>query len=166
MIQRTVSAPKFDSRVIAQVTPRYKPIYSTLSVELKRSDIHQNARTGNSIAVFRRDSFADAVPSARRAYNKDVSDATGGCVNASIANSGVFAGIANQFGSIRADFDLCWCQSRGKSRLCFSDAIEREWFTRSESRGFHPHGKVRTGVQTGTGEWLGCTGEELRRDSS
>ena len=33
-----VSAPKFDSRVIAQVIPRYKPIYSTLSVELRRSD--------------------------------------------------------------------------------------------------------------------------------
>jgi hypothetical protein len=33
-----VSAPRFDSRVIAQVTPRYKPIYSTLSVELRGSD--------------------------------------------------------------------------------------------------------------------------------
>jgi hypothetical protein len=33
-----VSAPRFDSRVIAQVAPRYKPIYSTLSVELRRSD--------------------------------------------------------------------------------------------------------------------------------
>jgi TonB family protein len=32
------SAPRFDSRVITQVLPRYKPIYSTLSVELKRSD--------------------------------------------------------------------------------------------------------------------------------
>lgn len=32
------SAPRFDSRVIKQVLPRYKPIYSTLSVELKRSD--------------------------------------------------------------------------------------------------------------------------------
>jgi hypothetical protein len=33
-----ISAPRFDSRVIAQVAPRYKPIYSSLSVELKRSD--------------------------------------------------------------------------------------------------------------------------------
>jgi TonB family protein len=33
-----VSAPQFDSRVIARVMPRYKPIYSTLSVELRRSD--------------------------------------------------------------------------------------------------------------------------------
>ena len=33
-----VSAPKFDPRVITQVTPRYKPIYSTFSVELRRSD--------------------------------------------------------------------------------------------------------------------------------
>ncbi len=33
-----VSAPRFDSRVIDQVLPRYKPIYSTLSVELKSSD--------------------------------------------------------------------------------------------------------------------------------
>jgi TonB family protein len=32
------SAPRFDSRVTTQVLPRYKPIYSTLSVELKRSD--------------------------------------------------------------------------------------------------------------------------------
>jgi len=33
-----VSAPRFDSGVINQVLPRYKPIYSALSVELKRSD--------------------------------------------------------------------------------------------------------------------------------
>jgi TonB family protein len=33
-----VSAPRFDSRVINQVLPRYKPIYSALSVELKPSD--------------------------------------------------------------------------------------------------------------------------------
>jgi TonB family protein len=32
-----ISAPKFDSRVIARVTPRYRPIYSTLSVELRDS---------------------------------------------------------------------------------------------------------------------------------
>src|ERR1700730_10990707 len=32
------SAPRFDSRVITQVLPRYKPIYSTLSVELKPSE--------------------------------------------------------------------------------------------------------------------------------
>ncbi len=32
------SAPGFDSRMIRQVLPRYKPTYSTLSVELKRSD--------------------------------------------------------------------------------------------------------------------------------
>jgi TonB family protein len=36
-----VSAPRFDSRVISQLMPRYKPIYSTLSVELKRSDAAQ-----------------------------------------------------------------------------------------------------------------------------
>jgi TonB family protein len=33
-----VSAPRFDSRVITQVLPRYKPIYSTLAMELKNSD--------------------------------------------------------------------------------------------------------------------------------
>jgi TonB family protein len=33
-----VSAPKFNSQVIAQVVPRYKPIYSTLAVQLRRSD--------------------------------------------------------------------------------------------------------------------------------
>ncbi len=33
-----VSAPRFDSRVIDQVTPKYKPIYSTLSVELRRGE--------------------------------------------------------------------------------------------------------------------------------
>jgi hypothetical protein len=33
-----VSAPRFDSRVISQVTPKYKPIYSGLSVDLRRSD--------------------------------------------------------------------------------------------------------------------------------
>jgi TonB family protein len=33
-----VSAPRFDSQVINQVLPRYKPIYSALSVELKPSD--------------------------------------------------------------------------------------------------------------------------------
>jgi len=33
-----VSAPRTDSGVIAQVIPRYKPIYSTLSAELRRSD--------------------------------------------------------------------------------------------------------------------------------
>jgi hypothetical protein len=33
-----VSAPQFDSQLINQVLPRYKPIYSTLSVELKPSD--------------------------------------------------------------------------------------------------------------------------------
>jgi hypothetical protein len=33
-----VSAPRFDSRVINQVLPRYKPIYSTFSVELKRPE--------------------------------------------------------------------------------------------------------------------------------
>jgi hypothetical protein len=36
-----VSAPRFDSRLIAQVTPRYKPIYSTLSVQLKGSEAAQ-----------------------------------------------------------------------------------------------------------------------------
>jgi hypothetical protein len=33
-----VSAPTFDTRLITQVVPPYKPIYSTLSVELKRAD--------------------------------------------------------------------------------------------------------------------------------
>jgi hypothetical protein len=33
-----VSAPKFDPRVITQVTPRYKPTYSNFSAELRRSD--------------------------------------------------------------------------------------------------------------------------------
>ena len=33
-----VSAPRFDSRVISQVTPKYKPTYSGLSVDLRRSD--------------------------------------------------------------------------------------------------------------------------------
>ena len=32
-----VSAPTFDTRLITQVVPPYKPIYSTLSVELKRA---------------------------------------------------------------------------------------------------------------------------------
>jgi hypothetical protein len=41
-----VSAPRFDSRVIAQVTPRYKPIYSTLSVELRRSDSAKTQEQG------------------------------------------------------------------------------------------------------------------------
>jgi TonB family protein len=36
-----VSAPRFDSRLIAQVATRYKPIYSTLPVELRRSDSAQ-----------------------------------------------------------------------------------------------------------------------------
>jgi TonB family protein len=34
----SVSAPKFDSGVIARVAPRYRPIYSTLSVPLRSSD--------------------------------------------------------------------------------------------------------------------------------
>jgi outer membrane biosynthesis protein TonB len=33
-----VSAPRFNSRVIAEVAPRYKPFYSSLSVELRHSD--------------------------------------------------------------------------------------------------------------------------------
>ncbi|MEA3204916.1 MAG: hypothetical protein QOG92_537, partial [Verrucomicrobiota bacterium] len=33
-----VSAPRFDSGVIDQVTPKYKPIYLTLPVELKRGE--------------------------------------------------------------------------------------------------------------------------------
>lgn len=33
-----VSAPRFDSSVTGQLTPRYKPIYSTLSVELRHSE--------------------------------------------------------------------------------------------------------------------------------
>jgi hypothetical protein len=33
-----VSAPTFDTRLITQVVPPYKPIYSTLPVELKRTD--------------------------------------------------------------------------------------------------------------------------------
>ncbi len=33
-----VSAPGFDSQMIAEVAPRYKPTYSTLSVELKGSE--------------------------------------------------------------------------------------------------------------------------------
>jgi TonB family protein len=33
-----ISAPGFDSKVIAEVAPRYKPTYSTLSVELKGSE--------------------------------------------------------------------------------------------------------------------------------
>jgi hypothetical protein len=33
-----VSAPRFDSRILAKVMPRYKPIYSSTPVDLKRSD--------------------------------------------------------------------------------------------------------------------------------
>jgi TonB family protein len=33
-----VSAPRFDPRVIAKVMPRYRPIYSSIPVDLKRSD--------------------------------------------------------------------------------------------------------------------------------
>ena len=33
-----VSAPSSDASLIEQITPRYKPIYSTLSVELRRSE--------------------------------------------------------------------------------------------------------------------------------
>jgi len=33
-----VSAPRFDFRVITQAAPRYKPIYSALAIELRRSD--------------------------------------------------------------------------------------------------------------------------------
>ena len=33
-----VSAPRFDPRLAAQLTPQYKPIFSSLSVELKASD--------------------------------------------------------------------------------------------------------------------------------
>ncbi|MBV8532406.1 MAG: energy transducer TonB [Verrucomicrobia bacterium] len=33
-----VSAPRFNPRLVAQLTPRYKPIFSSLSVELKTSD--------------------------------------------------------------------------------------------------------------------------------
>lgn len=33
-----VSAPRFDAGVIDQVTPKYKPIYSTLAVELRRGE--------------------------------------------------------------------------------------------------------------------------------
>ncbi|MBV9298682.1 MAG: hypothetical protein JO066_06865 [Verrucomicrobia bacterium] len=33
-----ISGPRFDSRVVGQITPRYKPSYSTLSVELRRSE--------------------------------------------------------------------------------------------------------------------------------
>jgi hypothetical protein len=33
-----LSAPRFDSRLVAQLTPEYKPIYSSLSVELKPAD--------------------------------------------------------------------------------------------------------------------------------
>jgi TonB family protein len=33
-----ISAPRFDPRVITQVAPHYKPIYATLSVELKGSE--------------------------------------------------------------------------------------------------------------------------------
>jgi TonB family protein len=33
-----VSAPRFDPRVIAKVIPRYRPIYSSIAVDLKRSD--------------------------------------------------------------------------------------------------------------------------------
>jgi hypothetical protein len=41
-----VSAPRFNPQVIAQVTPRYKPIYSTLSVELKRSNAAKQQEPG------------------------------------------------------------------------------------------------------------------------
>lgn len=33
-----VSAPRFDPRLVAQLTPQYKPTFSSLSVELKTSD--------------------------------------------------------------------------------------------------------------------------------
>jgi TonB family protein len=33
-----VSAPRFDPRLVAQLAPQYKPIYSSLSVELKPAD--------------------------------------------------------------------------------------------------------------------------------
>jgi hypothetical protein len=41
-----VSAPTFDPQVIEKVTPRYKPIYSTLSAELKRSDSSKTEELG------------------------------------------------------------------------------------------------------------------------
>jgi TonB family protein len=40
------SAPRFDSRMIAQVLPHYKPTYSSLSVELKRSDSAKSHKEG------------------------------------------------------------------------------------------------------------------------
>jgi len=41
-----VSAPRFDSRMITQVIPRYKPTYSTFSVELRRSDTAKPLKQG------------------------------------------------------------------------------------------------------------------------
>src|SRR4029077_15267972 len=43
----------------------------------------------------------------------------------------------------RTDIDLCWRESRRRSRLCFSDPIKREWGTRSEGPGFRPQGEVQ-----------------------
>jgi len=41
-----VSAPKFDSDVITRVTPRYRPIYSTLTVPLRSSDVVKPKQEG------------------------------------------------------------------------------------------------------------------------
>ncbi len=42
----SVSAPKFDSGEIARVTPRYRPIYSTLTVPLRSSDAAKPKQEG------------------------------------------------------------------------------------------------------------------------
>jgi TonB family protein len=42
----SVSAPKFDSGVIARVAPRYRPIYSTVTVPLRSSDAAKPKQEG------------------------------------------------------------------------------------------------------------------------
>ena len=121
-----VSAPTFDTRLITQVVPPYKPIYSTLSVELKRADSAKPQDQGIPSLVLGRDAFADALTTAGRVRDEVVSYPIGNRIDTSTACPSVLVGVAGQFSFVRANIDLRGRRPRGRSGLCLSNAIERQ----------------------------------------
>ena len=104
-----VSAPRFDPRLVAQLTPQYKPIYSSLSVELKPSD-SPGPREQGIPSIFSPETLLpvrsrpmDAVPT------RDFFQPIGYRFNSASARPGFSTCVADYFRTFRANLNVHRC---------------------------------------------------------
>ena len=107
-----VSAPRFDPRLVAQLTPQYKPIYSSLSVELKPSDSPEAPREQGIPSIFspERDASAGAVATNWMRFQQNFSQPIGYRFNSATARVPVFSTcVADYFHIFRANLNVHRC---------------------------------------------------------